>query len=126
MEIRNRTNGPTDRPRTEPGEDAIDFTRTNRQRISDAVHDLESARLEHLQRPPEATKLAGSGAKPIGPHDEDQVDVSLASLMLSAEEDATEVAQRRAQIDTIRAAVAEGSLATPDRAERAARKLLGG
>jgi|GEM_PF-4676362 len=125
MEIRNRTNGPVERPRTEPGEDVIDFTRTNRQRISDAVQDLESGRLEHLQRPPDAAKLVIRKEEPAVARDEDQIDVSVASLVLSADEDATEVARRRAQIEIVRTAVAEGSLATPDRVERAARKLLG-
>lgn len=125
MEIRNRPNGPLERPSTEPGENVIDFTRTNRQRIADAVQDLESGRLEHLQRPPDAAKLVAPKEKPVTARDEDHVDVSIASQVLSADEDATEVARRRAQIETVRTAVAEGSLATPERVERAARKLLG-
>jgi len=125
MEIRNRTNGPLERPRTEAGEDAIDFTRMNRERIADAVQDLESGRLEHLQRPPDSVKLVIGKEEQAVARDEDQVDVSVASLVLAADEDATEVARRRAQIETVRTAVAEGSLATPDRVERAARKLLG-
>jgi len=125
MEIRNRPNGPIERPRTETGDEVIDLTRTNRQRIADAVQDLESGRLEHLQRPPDAAQLVVAKEKSAATRDADHVDVSVASQVLSADEDAAEVARRRAQIETVRAAVAEGSLATPERVERAARKLLG-
>jgi len=54
------------------------------------------------------------------------LDVSVASRALTANEDPSEVARWSAQIAAVRNAVAEGSLATPERVERAAHKLLGG
>lgn len=125
MEIRNRPTGDADRPRNATEGNVIDFTRVNRERIADAVEDLEATRLEKLRHPPaDVTALRGDEKQAAG-KTEDRVDVSVASKALAADEDPTEVARRRAQIDTVRNAVAEGSLATPERIERAVRKLLG-
>lgn len=125
MEIRNRTNGSPERPRNEQGGDVIDFTRTNRERIADAVQDLENGRLEQLRHPPEAAKLVGDRENTVHARLTDRLDVSVASQALSADEAPAEVARRRAQVETLRTAVAEGTLATPERVERAVRKLLG-
>ncbi len=126
MEIRNRPNNNADRPLTAEGADVIDFTRLNRARIADSVQELENTHLERLRQPPDAAKLALVREKQGAGQIEDRVAVSAASQALAADEDPTEVARRRAQIETVRAAVAEGTLATPERVERAARKLLGG
>lgn len=125
MEIRNRTSGNADRPRSAEGHDVIDFTRLNRERIADSVQELEQSHLERLSKPPEAARLAAAREKKGPGASEDEVAVSVASQALSADEDPTDVARRRAQIETVRTAVVEGSLATPDRVERAVRKLLG-
>lgn len=125
MEIR-KTNGSPDRPRNADGGDVIDFTRLNRERIADSVQELEQTHLERLAKPPEAARLAVPRERKTGGPVADEVAVSVASQALAADEDPAEVARRRAQIETIRTAVAEGSLATPERVERAVRRLLGG
>jgi len=126
MEI-GRQNGSVDRPRSAEGSDVIDFTRLNRERIAESIHDLETDRLEKLRHPP-----ADAGAtRPVekqhaAPGAQDRLDVSVAARALTANEDPSEVARWSAQIAAVRNAVAEGSLATPERVERAAHKLLGG
>ena len=123
MEIRNRIQGNGERPRNDPADDVIDFTRTDRERIAKSVQEFQSSRLEHLRKPPAAiaSQASDEAREPV-----DEVEVSAASQALSEAEDPAEVARRRAQVDVLRRAVVEGSLATPERVERAARRLLGG
>lgn len=123
MEIRNRTQGNGERPRNDPADDVIDFTRTDRERIAASVQEFQASRLEHLRKPPAAvtSQAAGEAREPA-----DQVEVSAASQALAEPEDPAEVARRRAQVEVVRRAVVEGTLATPERVERAARRLLGG
>jgi len=121
MEIRNLPSGNADRPRNERSGDVIDFTRSNRERIADVVEEVEGQRLEKFQRPPNGA-VASTGRDGA----EDRLEVSVASRALSAEVDPTEAEKRQARIDELRAEIAAGALSTPERAEMAARKLLGG
>ena len=83
-----------------------------------------------------STRLDKAGGAPAGSSDpaasspglrvEDRLEVSVAARALSSEEEPAELARRQALIATIRTAVLEGTLVTPDRTERAARRFLGG
>jgi anti-sigma28 factor (negative regulator of flagellin synthesis) len=126
MEIRNRTNGNADRPRPAEGGDVIDFTRGNRERIADAVEETEHRRLEKLTRPVEDAAALRDRVVEAGKRVEDRLEVSIAARGLAAEQDPEELVRRQARIATIRTAVAEGTLATPDRIARAAQRMLGG
>lgn len=124
MEIRNRNPGNVERPRNDPADDVIDFTRNDRARVAAAAEEFQASKLDHLRRPPAPLVARTAAGEPRTVADE--VEVSAASQALSEGEDPAEVAHRRAQVEVLRRAVVEGSLATPERVERAAKRLLGG
>jgi hypothetical protein len=93
--------------------DALDLSRTKRERAAAAVGDAAQGA---------AGKSDASGDAIQG----DRVELSVAAQALSMPEDAAAVTQHSQQMSAMRAAIDAGTLADPERAARAAERLLGG
>jgi hypothetical protein len=131
MEIHDRNSAMSERTRDEPLGDVIDLTKTNRERIAAAARDvskrsIEEATLTRTLRPDapgEPRDDRGAGAVAAG---DDVVELSPAALALAEGEPAVELAAGRERVHRMREALATGKLATPERVELAAARLLGG
>jgi anti-sigma28 factor (negative regulator of flagellin synthesis) len=125
MEIRNVSSGNAERPRAERAAESVEFPPVPRDAIGDLADAIASDRLAKLRPPDAGTGTLAEAERALSARIEDRLEVSKASEALAAEEDPEVVTRRRAQVDAIREAIAEGKLVTPDRVERAVRKLLG-
>ena len=72
-----------------------------------------------------AQEVEAAGGRALAIQLDVRDDAAIAAAVQQAAAHFGGIDMRQAQIETVRTAVAEGSLATPDRVERAVRKLLG-
>ncbi|MBL8861950.1 MAG: flagellar biosynthesis anti-sigma factor FlgM [Planctomycetes bacterium] len=126
MEIRNLQPTGPERSRADRGADAIDLTRSNRERIAESTHVFEERQLEALRRPASERPGSPEEARRQAESAEDRVELSTAARALAEESDSEEVIRRRERIDALRAELEAGVIDTPERLERAASRLLGG
>ena len=110
----------------ERAQDAIELSRSKRERSAGSAVDASGS---ELQRTSAAQSPAGSNpstdaaaTSAVG----DRVELSIAARALSAGEDPAQAAQRSAQAAAMKSALEAGELATRERVERAAQRLLGG
>ncbi len=125
MEIRNVSNGNAERPRNDRPSEGVEFPKVPHDPIAASAESIGQSRLAKLQPPAASTSSVADVARELRQKDEDRLEVSKASEALAAEEDPEVVTRRRAHVEAIREALAEGKLVTPERVEAAVRRLLG-
>ncbi len=129
MEIHDRGQGKVGPAKVDRIAEVIDLTRPNRERIAEVVHEVEEQRVEEARdarTPAEAAEASTRRARlghPAGA-DVDRVEVSAASHALSTGAEPAELARRSEHVARVRAEIAQGTLASTERVERAAEKLL--
>lgn len=110
----------------ERAQDAIELSRSAREKSAKSAGDAASTELHRTA----ATERVAPGASHAHPATEsaagDRVELSLAAQALSAGEDPTVAARRGEHVAKMQSAIEAGTLATAERLERAAERLLGG
>jgi hypothetical protein len=107
-------------------QDAIELSRSGRERAPDGVGDTTGTEI-HGTGAAASTTSAGLPANMAAESATgDKVELSVAARVLSAGEDPQVVALRAEHAALMRSAIDAGTLATPDRIERASQRMLGG
>lgn len=124
MEVTSTSNPQPIQPRRN-GDDRIDLTRVNRDGIREATEDIAEIR---APQEPYAVRMKRQAGEATGNRSkEDQIELSPEARKLLEEDGkvgATADERRAKRLDELRQRYLEGRLSTPERAERAAVRML--
>jgi anti-sigma28 factor (negative regulator of flagellin synthesis) len=130
MDIQDVGTGKVGRSAVERVGDAIDLTRANRERIHEAVREIEEQRRLDSARQADRTdppaRSAARAARRTPDQEGDHVELSALARALAAEEDPAVAQRRRERVAALRREREDGTLDDPGRADRAARQMLRG